>query len=161
MEARRRYRCPFTAWIIGWATAVFATSALIAMFGPPHLHGAGADGAANLLAVTWRLADDMSPLAKLLFGGLFAGLCWAVSRLAITRGPVHLTLYAMAGIAAMVIDLLLIPERFSRGFGIGLTGARLDMAVLPFYLLGAVLAGVVFRLVAMRCTARATGKARG
>ncbi len=130
---------------------MFASSALIALSGSSSSHGIAVNGVSGLPAATWRIADEMSPLAKLLFGGLFAGLCWLVSHLRSTGGVLMSVLFAAAGIAAMLLDLLLIPERFSRGFGIGLTGARFDAEVLPLYLLGGLLAGLAFHLVTNRC----------
>ena len=160
LELLRHYRCPLTAWITGWVTAVFASSALIALFGATSGIDLAVDGISGLPAATWRIADDMSPLSKLLFGGVFGGLCWAASRLRYKRGLMRSALFAAAGIAAMLLALLLIPEDFSRGFGIGLTGARLDAAVLPCYLLGGLLAGLIYHLLASRCRLRTADNER-
>jgi hypothetical protein len=88
----------------------------------------------------WRVADEMAPAAKLLLVALFAALVWLGERWRRTDGARHTaptwSVYAMnivLGIAAMALTLALVPADFSRGFGVGLTGARFDPIVLPLY----------------------------
>ncbi len=66
-------------------------------------------------------------------------------------------MHAAAGPGAMVVTLALIPKSLSRGFGVGLTGARFAGATLPIYLCGGALGGVVFTLSRARCRAFRTG----
>lgn len=135
-------KCSGPAWLFGWVTAVFLPSLLIAF----ERHGL-----AGLPGATWKVADDVGPFAKLLLGALLMLFFWLATRLRF--GPLALRA-ALAGLAAMALTLALIPAGYSRGFGIGLTGARFDPAVLPWYAIGAVAAGCVFALALARCRAR-------
>ena len=128
------------ALLAAWVTMVFGTSALIALFGLSPRARASGDGLARS---TWEVADEMGPAAKLLLIALFAA---AVTLGARVGGGTTARRYAtnvVLGAGAMVLTLLLIPEHLSRGFGVGLTGARLDPAVLPVYLAGAVAGAIV------------------
>ncbi|MES2444737.1 MAG: hypothetical protein V4574_18090 [Pseudomonadota bacterium] len=150
-------KCGGPAWLIGWAVAVFLPSALIAHAGlsPPALAiGTGFD---RILATTWKVADDVGPAAKLLLGALLALLFLASSRLTVERTAVRYVLNATLGVAAMAVTLALIPAAFSRGFGIGLTGARFDWASFPQYALGGLAAGIVFTFMLARCAGRRAG----
>ena len=123
-------------------TAVFLPSLLIAL---------DRHGLADLPATTWKTADDMGPFAKLILGGLLIPGFFAATRL--RTGPPALRA-ALAGLAAMTLTLALLPAAWSRGFGIGLTGARFDLQVLPWYALGAAASGLVFAFALARCRAR-------
>ena len=134
------------ALLAAWVTMVFGTSALIALF---SLSARARASGGGLVRSTWEIADEMGPAAKLL---LIASFAAAVTLGARVGGRTAVRLYAaniVLGAAAMVLTLLLIPEPLSRGFGVGLTGARLDPAVLPVYLAGAVAGAIVHtRMVA-------------
>jgi hypothetical protein len=54
----------------------------------------------------------------------------------------------------MLLTVGLVPEFLSRGFGIGLTGARFDPSVLPIYLVGGALGGIAFTISVTRCNGR-------
>ncbi|UYY57299.1 hypothetical protein [Sphingomonas sp. S2-65] len=141
-------RCFGIAWVAGWAVAVFLPSGLIAWDRLP----AGGFALRRLAADSWHVADAMAPGAKLMLGGLLLALFLLADRL----GPGERmagVLGAIAGLTAMLLTLLLIPAEWSRGFGTGLTGERLPMGLLPFYLGGAAVAGVVRALSAARCRA--------
>ncbi|MDG2532357.1 hypothetical protein P6144_01750 [Sphingomonas sp. HITSZ_GF] len=135
-------RCSGPAWLFGWVTAVFLPSLLIAF------ERRGLEG---LPGHSWKVADDVGPFAKLLLGGLLMLCFWLATRVRV--GPLALWA-ALGGLAAMALSLALIPAGYSRGFGIGLTGARFDPAILPWYAIGAVAAGCVFALALARCRAR-------
>jgi hypothetical protein len=138
----RDFRCSGPAWLFGWVTAVFLPSLLIAF---------ERYGLAGLPGNSWKAADDIGPFAKLLLGALLILFFWLATRL--HAGPLALRA-ALGGLAAMALTLALIPAAYSRGFGIGLSGARFDPAILPWYAIGAVAAGCVFALALARCRAR-------
>lgn len=150
------FRCTGPAWLFAWATAVFLPSAVIAGLGlsaPVRASGAG------FLAATWKVADDVGPAAKLMLGALLLiSLLGAAPGLKEKRGAA-LIVNTLLGVLAMLAVLLFLPAAYSRGFGIGLTGTRLDPALLPIYLAGAALAGAVFTLSCWRCDGRLAGTA--
>ena len=144
-------RCSAPAWIVAWAVGVFGSSVLIAYFGlstPAALIGTGFD---RLPATTWKVADDVGPAAKLLFGTLLALAFFVTERLAERPALVRYGLNAMSGMAAVTIALAAIPAAYSRGFGVGLTGARFDPTIMPLYLAAGAAAGVVFTAALSRC----------
>ena len=57
-------------------------------------------------------------------------------------------------VGAVLLTLVLISAALSRGFGIGLTGARLDPSALPWYVFGASLAAVAFTVSVTRRRSR-------
>jgi len=138
----RDLKCGGPAWLFGWVTAIFLPSLIIAL---------ARHGIADLPATTWKVADDMGPFAKLMLGGLLILGFLAASRL--RTGPLALRA-ALAGLAAMALTLALLPVAWSRGFGIGLAGARFDPQLLPWYAIGAIASGVVFAFALTRCQAR-------
>jgi hypothetical protein len=145
-------RCTFIALLTAWVVMVFGTSAFLVLAG---LAG-GAPARSRFLAATWHAADDIGPAAKILLIAIFAALVLAAERLVRVRASwQRYALNAGVGVAGMLLTLLLIPAALSRGFGIGLTGARLDPAALPFYLAGAALGAVAFTHSAARCRGQA------
>lgn len=140
-------RCLLPAWLFGWVTAIFLPGAVLALtyLGVPL---------SRLPEAVWRMGDDIGPVAKLMLGALlFIGFL-AVDRRGITGQFSHL-LASVAGAAiAMLATIALVPPSYSRGFALGLTGTRFDLATLPAYLIGAVLAGVVFSWSIRRCQRR-------
>lgn len=129
------------ALLAAWVTMVFGTSALIALLGlSPRANRAGS----GFPLSAWEVADEMGPAAKLLLIAVFAAAVTLGTRLGARPVARLYAANAVLGACAMVLTLLLIPRGLSRGFGVGLTGARLDPAVLPVYLAGAVLAAVAF-----------------
>ena len=166
--AGRPLRCWLAALLTGWVTMVFVSSALIVLRGVPNAMTRSGVGHAGPAAATWRVADEMGPAAKLLLVALFAALLWLGERWLWASAPAHgrrspWTPYALnvcLGLVAMALTLALVPAAFSRGFGVGLTGARFDPAVLPLYLSSAALGAVTFTVSLARCRAR-TFLARG
>jgi len=164
-------RCWLPALLAGWVTMVFVSSALIVLRGVPNAMTRAGVGRPGLIAATLRVADEMAPAAKLMLVVLFAALLWFGERWRrpdrTRHAPPSWPAYAVnivLGIAAMVLTLALVPADFSRGFGIGLTGARFDPAVLPLYFLSTALAAVAYTVSLSRCRARrlrgvATGEA--
>lgn len=147
-------KCAGPAWLAGWIAAVFLPSALIAFAGlssPARAIGIGPD---HLLGTTWKVADDVGPAAKLLLGLLLSLLFLASARIPLRTVAQRYLLNAVAGVAAIVVTLALIPAAFSRGFGIGLTGLRFDPAALPFYIVGGLAAGLAYQSSLARCVRR-------
>lgn len=147
-------RCTAVALLWAWIAMVFGSSALLVLAGVAGGPG-GARGLQGVLAATWRVADEVGPAAKILLIATFAALVLAAERLMGRRGAgwryaVNIGL----GAAGTLLTLALIPAGLSRGFGIGLTGARLDPSTLPFYLAGGVLGAVAFTASAARCRGR-------
>jgi hypothetical protein len=138
----RGLRCGGAAWLFGWVTAVFLPGLPIAL----ERHGLD-----RLPANVWKMADDIGPAAKLLLGALLILAFWLSARVRI--GPLAVRA-ALGGLAAMAAALALVPAVWSRGFGIGLSGARFDPDVLPWYAIGAAAGGLVFALALARCRAR-------
>jgi hypothetical protein len=141
-----RPKCFFVALSAGWAVAIFAPSATIAAAGLSPL-AAGR----NLAAATIEVADEVAPAAKLGFALVFAVLLYVRRRW--TRVPA-LPADMLIGGVAMLATLALLPEPWSRGFGIGLAGDRFDPILLAVYFLGGALAGLAFRLAETRCLRR-------
>jgi hypothetical protein len=137
------FRCVLWGWVVAWAVAVYLPSAGIAFAGLSPPASIVGQGWHNLPRATFVVADWMSPGAKLALGALLAAFFWLGERSA-PRPEARITLSIAAAIAAMLVDLALLPADLSRGFGIGLTGARFDWAVLPFYLAGAAIGGGLF-----------------
>jgi len=147
---RSDLRCTLTALLAAWVTMVFGTSLLMAAFGPI---GPRPEGVQELARAVWTGADDMGPVVKLLLIVLFGMQVLGGRRLDPERPGPGLAIKAALGALAMLLTVALIPESLSRGFGVALTGARLDPATLPIYLCGGALGGVVFALSRQKCRA--------
>jgi hypothetical protein len=147
-------RCALTALLAAWVAMVFGTSLLMAAFGPL---GPGPASVQELARAVWKGADDMGPGVKLLLIVFFGVQMLGGKRRDPPRPEHGIVLEALLGAFAMLMTLALIPEPYSRGFGVGLTGARFDGATLPIYLCGGALGGVVFTLSRERCRAFRTG----
>jgi hypothetical protein len=151
---RFSFRCSFSSWMAGWAVAVFLPSAAIAYLGLSESAASIGEGFNHLLSTTWKVADDVGPLAKLMIGALLA-LFNIVAFVATLRNSfTHAIACASAGVLAVVLTLLLIPAEYSRGFGIGLTGARIDQSTLPIYAVCGLVAGLVLSAIHRRCAHR-------
>jgi hypothetical protein len=150
MAERSELRCSLTALLAAWVTMIFGTSLLMAAFGPL---GASQTGLWELARAALDGADEMAPAVKLLLIALFALQVLGGRRLDPQRPWQRVAVNAALGVSAMLLTLALVPESFSRGFGVGLTGARFDPVALPVYLCGGALGGVVFTLSWTRCRA--------
>lgn len=144
-------RCSGPAWLVGWATAIFLPSLLVAWLGLSPSAALIGEELGDLPAATWKVADDVGPAAKLLLGGLLALFFVTAERLMPKAASARYLGNMAAGVLAMIGTLLFIPAALSRGFGVGLTGARFDPATLPLYLAGGAAAGLVFTYALIRC----------
>lgn len=142
-------KCFFIAWIFGWVTAIYLPSGVIAALGlSPLAEGRG------LPAATFAVADEVAPFAKIGFAIAFGLFMIGARRLLRVRGLAAILADAALAAAAMLLTLAVLPADWSRGFGIGLTGERFAPDVTAIYLLGAVLAGILFSISESRCARR-------
>jgi hypothetical protein len=121
------------ALLAGWIGIVFGTSVLIYFLSP-------------LAPLTYH----PNPAVKLSIVAVFGALVFAF-RPAISRRPAGLVAGSVGfALVAVLLVLALLPAGLSRGYGIGLSGARFDPAILPLYLAGALLGGAVFAYAYIR-----------
>ena len=139
-------KCFFAAWVLAWATAVYLPSLAISLLMLSPLPSGG-----NLLLDTFRVADEVSPAAKLAYALLFGALA-IVSRLSgAGRG---MTINIAIGVISMALVAALLPQHLSRGFGIGLNGVRFDPLLTALYLIGGCASGIVFSMSEEKCSSR-------
>lgn len=148
---RNDLRCTLTALLAAWVTMVFGASLLMAAFRPGP---APIETVQDLARVVWQGADDIGPAVKLLLIVLFAVQMLGGRRRNPPRDGNRIDLNALLGAMAMLYTIALIPESYSRGFGVGLTGRRFDPAVTAIYLLAGALGGIVFTVSRARCRSR-------
>ena len=153
MANRLSPKCLFAAWIFGWVIAIYLPSLLVALAGLSPL----AEGR-SLPAATFAVADEVAPAAKIGFALLFGLMVIGIRRLNL-RLWLELAADVAAACLATLIVLAFLPREWSRGFGIGLTGERYQGEALAIYLVGAVLAGLVFSISYRRCVARSRAQA--
>lgn len=124
---------------------IFGTSALLVASGRAPIALGAADEEPAWRTI-WEAADAIGPVAKLAMITLFAASVHLPARrwMDEARGAVALAGGAVRGAVTMLLTLVLLPAPLSRGFGIGLTGARLDPAVFPLYVIGGTLGGLTF-----------------
>ena len=140
-------KCFFLALIAGWFVAIYVPSALIALNGlSPLAHARG------LPAATFAVADEVAPAAKILFAILF-GMMLFFARRFVLPSTHRLATDMLVGCVAMLLVLAVLPAEWSRGFGVGLTGARFALDPLLMYLVGASLAGLSFFTSEGKCLA--------
>jgi hypothetical protein len=146
------FRCFLPAWIAAWVTAVFVPSALIAYLGLSNAAASVGTGFHRLPASTWKVADDVGPLVKLMLGGLLFVCLLGLGRMhSLSRGARYSGSVAI-GVIAVAVIIALVPATFSRGFAVALTGTRFDPLTTPIYLLGGALSGLSFMLGLERCS---------
>jgi hypothetical protein len=148
-------KCFFGAWIFGWVTAIFAPSVFIVL---SELSPLATEK--GILSGTIAVADEVAPAAKLGFGTFTAAFMLSARRFVAVRGIFAVALDVLLAVTAMLLVLALLPEQWSRGFGIGLMGTRFAPEATLIYLAGAFLSGLVFSLSEAKCSAR-TGNATG
>lgn len=133
-------------WIAGWVVAIFLPSVIIAFLGLSQEAAPIASGFDKLPWTTWVVADEVGPFAKLSMGALLLAALLLIVRSRATRMPGLFLAGLTSGSLSVLIPIALLPDRFSRGFGIGLTGERFDPVTLPIYLFGGAAAGFVFAI---------------
>ena len=144
-------KCFFVAWMLAWATAVYLPSLTITLLSLSPLPSGG-----NLLLDTFQVADEVSPAAKLTYAVLFGALVIAAR----VAGAGHgVPTSVVIGVISMVLVVALLPEYWSRGFGIGLKGVRFDPLPTAIYLIGGFASGVVFALLEAKCLSRGQSNA--
>lgn len=62
-------------------------------------------------------------------------------------------------VVSIVLVVALLPEHWSRGFGVGLNGMRFDPLPTAIYLIGGLASGVVFSLTEAKCQSRSQERA--
>ena len=139
-------KCFFIAWMLAWATAVYLPSVMIAALSLSPLASAG-----NLLLDTFEVADEVSPAAKLTYAVLFGALMITARVGGARRGA---SIHVLIGVISIALVVALLPEYWSRGFGIGLNGVRFDPLPTAIYAIGGVASGVVFSQLEAKCLAR-------
>lgn len=144
-------KCFFAAWIAGWVVAIFLPSVLVASFGLSEPAATLGTGLHRLPAISFKVADDVGPVVKLMLGGMLLACFLGVERARLTRSAARYSTHVAAGILATIVTIIFVPDDYSRGFAARLTGARFDGATLPLYLLGGAFAGAAFALSLDRC----------
>ena len=144
-------KCFFIAWVLAWATAVYLPSLAITLLSLSPLASGG-----NLFLDTFQVADEVSPAAKLGYAILLGALVLSVRSVGAGRG---LSIYGLIGAVSIALLVALLPEHWSRGFGIGLNGVRFDPLPTAIYLIGGSASGVVFSILEAKCLLRSQSHA--
>ena len=140
-----RPRCMFIGLIMAWVVAIYVPSFLLPALGLTSL----APGR-SLAAAAWAMADEVAPLAKLGYAAFLSTLLLGARRLPLAGIALAAADVALA-CTAMLVVLALLPEDWSRGFGIGLTGTRFATGPTLVYLVGAAFSGFTFSMVEANC----------
>ena len=111
----------------------------------------GPDTAYNLLLDTFEVADEVSPAAKLTYAVLFGALVITARVGGVRRGA---SIHVLIGVVSIALVVALLPEYWSRGFGIGLKGVRFAPLPTTIYAIGGVASSVVFSHLEAKCLAR-------
>lgn len=138
-----RPRCLVLGMVLAWIVASYLPAFLIA--------AAGHAGSGSPLAAMWLMTDRVAIAVKLALGALFVAFLVGSRKLVTLPPAIRAAADAALGALAMLLLLAFLPEAWSRGFGIGLTGARFDPATLPWYLIGSAVAGLAFSLADAKC----------
>ena len=147
---KETHRPPLKALLYAWVTMVFGTSALMALFRPLATIVYSHNPVLHFFQATWAIADEVGPLVKISIIVAFAVLVWAGTWLVGTQTKLAYLVNVLAAISAHALVLGLLPQTYSRGFGIGLTGIRFDERLIGFYLVGAVLGGLLYTYLVIR-----------
>lgn len=137
--------------LAAWVAMIFGTALLIAAFHPVELNVYSSNEVINFLHQTWEVADDMGPAVKISLILVFSLLFLALRKYIINDNRLIVYLInCFLAFASVILVLAFLPAEFSRGFGIGLTGSRFDKQMMPYYLGGALLGGLVFSFSYLR-----------
>lgn len=112
--------------LAAWIMMIFGTSALLYLASPINFRMYSDNHFLNFFYSTWEIADEVGPVVKLSIIVLFALLVSIADRL--FRHKMWTRYGVNAGLAVLTTVVVpgLLPENYSRGFGIGLTGSRFD-----------------------------------
>ncbi|KPF63669.1 hypothetical protein IP79_07235 [Porphyrobacter sp. AAP60] len=132
--------------MLAWATAVYLPSLAITLLSLSPLASGG-----NLLLDTFRVADEVSPAAKLSYAFLFGAFIISARMVGAGHG---VATNVVIGVISIALVVALLPQYWSRGFGIGLQGVRFDPLPTAIYLIGGFASGVVFSLLEAKCLSR-------
>lgn len=144
-------KCFFIAWVLAWTTAVYLPSLAITLLSLSPLPSGG-----NLFFDTFEVADEVSPAAKLTYAVLFGALVLSARAGGAGRG---VSINVLIGVISIALVVALLPEYWSRGFGIGLNGVRFEPLPTAIYLIGGFASGVVFSLLESKCLSRSLAHA--
>lgn len=129
-------RVSFKAWVLAWACSIFLSCALLAALYP--------QAGANFPIRVWQIADEMAPMAKLSFGGLLFLVFALLHRLAQFGRALTVVAFGAASALVPVIVMTIIPAAYSRGFGIGFSGARFAFAEIACWMVGCLAGGLLY-----------------
>jgi hypothetical protein len=149
---KRPGTCALSGFIAVWALAVYLPALVIGYAGWYPAAAAIGHGFDQLFRTTFTVADWMSPWAKLILGGAIAAAFFSSLRLA--AAPARTAAATAGTMLAMLLLLAFLPEPLSRGFGIGIAGARFDPALVAAYLIGAGIAGAIGMMLRETCLKR-------
>ena len=138
-----RPRCLVLGMVLAWIVAFYLPALLIA--------AAGHAGSGSALSAMWLMTDRVGLTVKLALGVLFIAFLIGTRRLITLPPAVQAAADALLAVLAMLLLLAFLPEGWSRGFGIGLTGERFDPDTLPWYLIGGAAAGLTFTFADAKC----------
>ena len=97
----------------------------------------------------------MAPAAKIGFALILAGFMIAARKLITSSAFAAAVVDVLLALLAMIAILAILPQDWSRGFGIGLTGRRFALNATAAYVAGGLLSGLVFHISEWRCSVRA------
>ncbi|WP_080238968.1 hypothetical protein [Spirosoma rigui] len=136
--------------LAAWITMIFGTSALLYLASPINFRTYSENQLLNFFYSTWEIADEVGPVVKLSIIALFALLVSIADRLVSHKTWIRYGVSAGLAVLTTVVVLGFLPENYSRGFGIGLTGSRFDHQTLRVYLIGSILGGLVYTYALQR-----------
>lgn len=145
-------RCFITAWITAWVTSVFLPSVIIAYLGLSQAAAEVGTGMSRLPASTWKVADDVGPVVKLIIGGFLLAGQFGLGQMTRVTLRARYAAGVAIGVITAAIPIALVPISLSRGFGAALTGTRFSPLITSIYVLGGVVAGLALVFSADRCT---------
>ncbi|MES3019682.1 MAG: hypothetical protein V4721_17975 [Bacteroidota bacterium] len=130
--------------LAAWVTMIFGTSLLLFLFAPIKHPVYSENFLVNILQSVWELGDAIGPIVKLSLIIIFAILV-SMLRNNFNEKPQFVYVKSITfALLSMLLVLFFLPLEYSRGFGIGLTGSRIDTSVFFFYIIGAIAGGIVY-----------------
>lgn len=126
----------FKFWILAWACSIFLPCALLAALYPQ-------DGLAFPVRAL-RIADEVAPMAKLMFGGLLLLAFAMLHRREQSGYPFPKAAFCAAPALVPVFVVAIIPATYSRGIGVGFSGTRFAFSELACWMAGSLLGGLLY-----------------